>query len=223
MTRDEAVIEIQNLLGFTTILQEPIQRELRWAQDRLENGPIRPWFLKEDRAFTFTVAGESRILLPEGALEFLDEDEDSALWYAPDSGAPDQEIIKEDLDFLIKNQANFAGVDEDEVVEQGVPQFYALSGNYFRLFPTPDAIYKIRMIYFKKDTPLTANIENKWLKYAPWLLIGEAGSVLSVSARDKVAQAEFARLRSTGAITLNTQTEARLHANRNYVMGDGAL
>lgn len=224
MTRDDAVVEIQNLLGFTTILQEPIQRELFHAQNRLENGPIRPWFLKEDRTYTFTIPGESRVLLPVDALEFLDEDEDSALWYAPDSGTQDREIVKDDLDFLVKNQANFAGVDEDsDVIPQGIPQFYALSGNYFRLFPTPDLAYKIRMVYFKKDTPLNSNIENKWMKYAPWLVIGEAGSVLSVSARDKVAQAEFTRLRTTGAITLNTQTEARLHANRNYVMGDGAL
>lgn len=223
MTRDEAVVEIQNILGFTTILQEPIQRELRHAQDRLENGPIRPWFLKEDRTYTFTIPGEPRVRLPVGAIEFLEEDEDSALWYAPTSGAPDVEIYKEDLDFLTKNQRLWSGTSDDEVVEQGIPRFYALSGFYFRLFPTPDAAYRIRMVYFKKDAPLTSNVENKWLKYAPWFVIGEAGSVLAVSARDKVAQAEFARLRQTGAVTLNTQTEARQHANRNYVMGDGAL
>lgn len=220
MTRDEAVVEMQNIFGFTSINVEPCQRELKHAQTRLENGPIRPWFLKEDRAFTFTTIGEQRILLPDN---FLEEDEDSALWYAPDNGAPDQEIVKDDLDFLIKNQENFPGTNAAGVAIPGVPQFYAISGQYFRLFPTPDAVYKIRMIYFKSDTPLDTNIENKWMKYAPWLVIGEAGVVLSVSNRDKVAQAEFARLRQSAGITLNTETEARLHANRSYVMGDGAL
>lgn len=220
MTRDEAVLEIQNLLGFTTILQEPIERELKFAQTRLENGPIRPWFLKEDRAFTFTTLGEQRILLPA---DFLEEDEDSALWYAPDNGAPDQEIVKTDLDFLIKNQENFPGTDAAGVALPGVPQFYAISGQYFRLFPTPDAVYKIRMIYFKSDTALDSNIENKWMKYAPWLVIGEAGRTVAVSARDKAAEAKFSSIRQEAGITLNTETEARLHANRDYVMGDGAL
>lgn len=220
MTRDEAVVEMQNILGFTSILQEPCQRELRAAQQRLEQGPVRPWFLKEDRAFTFTIPLESRVQLPS---DFLEEDEDSALWYAPADGSLDQEIVKDDLDFLVKNQGNIAADPTTLVPIPGVPQFYAISGNYFRLFPTPDAVYKIRMIYYKQDALLTSNIENGWLKYAPWLVIGEAGIVLAVSARDKVAQAEFARLRSSGGLTLNTQTEARLHANRNYVMGDGAL
>jgi hypothetical protein len=220
MTRDEAVLEIQDLLGFTQILQGPIERELKFAQVRLENGPIRPWFLKEDRAFTFTTVGEQRILLPP---DFLEEDEDSALWYAPNEGTPDREIVKEDLDFLIRNQENFPGVDAAGVAIPGIPQFYALSGNYFRLFPTPDAVYKIRMIYFKRDTPLDSNIENKWMLYAPWLVIGEAGRNIAVSARDRVAQAKFDEIRQTAGLTLNTETEARLHANRNYVMGDGAL
>lgn len=220
MTRDEAVVEMQNILGYTAIQVEPCQRALKNAQVRLEAGPIRPWFLKEDRAYTSTTIGESRILLPSN---FLEEDEDSALWYSPDDGTPDQEIVKDDVDFLIKNQANISGLDGNGVANPGIPKFYSISGPYFRLFPTPDAAYRIRMIYFKKDTILDGNIENSWLKYAPWLLIGEAGLPLSVSSRDKVAQAEFARLRETGGLTLNTETEARLHANRNYVMGDGAL
>ena len=220
MTRDEAVVEMQNILGYTAIQVEPCQRGLLNAQQRLEAGPIRPWFLKEDRAYTSCTPGEQRILLPT---DFLEEDEDSALWYHPTDGTQDQEIVKDDLDFLIKNQATIAGLDEDDAPIQGIPKFYALSANYFRLFPTPDAAYTIRMIYFKKDTILDSNIQNNWLKYAPWLLIGEAGLPLSVSSRDKVAQAEFARLRQTGGLTLNTETEARLHANRNYVMGDGAL
>lgn len=221
MLRDEAVVEIQNLLGFQQGQTSVIQRELKFAQERLENGPIRPWFLKEDRAYTNTIIGESRVALPS---DFLEEDEDSALWYAPANGAPDKEIIKEDLDFLIKNQGRYTGIDEDEdTVPLGRPLWYAISGDYFRLFPTPDDVYRIRMVYFKKDAPLASNLENKWMKYAPWLVIAEAGMVVAVSMRDKAAQAEFARMRQSAGITLNTQTEARLHANRNYVMGDGAL
>lgn len=220
MTRDEAVIEMQNILGYTSIQSNECQRALRNAQVRLEAGPIRPWFLKEDRAYTTTTIDESRILLPS---DFLEEDEDSALWYSPTDGTQDQEIVKDDVDFLIKNQATIAGLDEDDIPIPGIPKFYSISGPYFRLFPTPDAVYRIRMIYFKKDTVLDTNIENNWMKYAPWLMIGEAGLPLSVSSRDKVAQAEFGRLRQTMGLVLNTETEARLHANRNYVMGDGAL
>lgn len=225
MTRNEAVQEIQDGLGYTSLHFDRIVRQLKNAQERLENGPVRPWFLLNERAYTNTVINERRIALPT---DFLEEAEEGALWYVPNpTTAPfvETELIKDDLDFLTKNSVTNVGSsdNEDWEAETGEPKFYALSGNYLYIFPTPDAVYRLRMVYFHSDTILDSNVENDWLKYAPWLLIGEAGVVMAANSRDKDALAKFQNYRSQGIITLDVENQSRMHTNRNYVMGDGAL
>jgi len=164
MTRDEAVVEIQEILSFRTDQVAGIERRLKRAQTFAENGPQLPWFLKTERSSIATAVDEERIPLPN---DFLKEYEESALWYVPtDTDEQEVPLVKDDLDFL---RGKFPRTST------GIPTHYAIDSKYFRLFPTPDAAYTVKMVYYKKDTVLDSDIENLWLEHAPWILIGRAG------------------------------------------------
>lgn len=208
MTRDEAVVLIQQVLGFRTDLTTAIIINMKLAQTSLESAPVKPWFLLSEYSTISTVIGEARIGLPS---DFLEEHEEGALLYRPDDTTLDDVVlIKESLDDLL---------DEFASSDVGEPEKYALEGGYFRLGPTPDDEYVLKMIYYKQDTVLDSNVENNWLKYAPLLLIGAAGMTLAPGVRDPVAQAEFSRMKSEGSLLLHSQNEARQHANRSYQVG----
>ena len=207
MTRDEAVSYMQVVLGFRTDLGSRLQTELQQAQNNLEQGTVLPEFLKTERAFTFTTVSDERVLLPG---DFLREAEPSALYYVPDDATlAEVELAKEDEDYL----RYWYGI------RTGKPEAYSIDNEYFRLFPKPDASYRVKMIYFGKDDALTSNIENKWLRYAPDFLVGAAGLRVSTGLRDRRATGEFARMRDEGRAAIFTADEARRHQNRSYFMG----
>lgn len=213
MTRDEAVTEIKQLASFRqgTTDDAVIRTYLQRVQEFYENGPVLaelPWFLRSDRSDRSTTAGEERVPIPA---DFLREAEPSALYFVPaDTDKPEVELRKDDTDFL-RNKYPRA--------ETGEPKEYSLDGKYFRLFPTPDAIYTLRMVYYKQATVLTSNIENDWLKYAPWLLIGRAGRLWSTALRDLTGAKAFGEIEGEALKTLSDESEARKHANRRYQMG----
>ena len=114
--------------------------------------------------------------------------------------------------------------DELETLRQdlpgsGRPIAYALDDSYFRIFPTPDEAYVLKMIYYKADDLLTSNIENLWLKHIPWLMIGLAGAPIAAGLRDKNAVSVFAALEQKHSRLMIRNTEARRHEGRRYVMG----
>lgn len=131
MTRDEAVAIIQQQLGFRSDLTSTIITTMKLAQDQLELGPTLPWFLLSERSFNLTTVDDQRVPVP---LDFLQEYEESALIFVKSA---DEEIIlgKRDLDKLLKDFP--AGLPEDDN-QTREPQFYALRGTYFIIFPVPD-------------------------------------------------------------------------------------
>src|SRR5690349_7714799 len=153
MTRDEGVAMIKQVLGFRTGLDSTIVSNMVYCQTRLEAGITRPQFLVSEDSFTTTTADEPRILLPT---DFLAETEQAVLKYRPDTWPDDPEVpLTKDLyDVLFNNYRE---------AENGPPEAYSRLGNYFYIFPTPDDVYTIRMIYYKRDTVLTSNVENGWL------------------------------------------------------------
>lgn len=209
MTRSEAVAEMQRVLGFRTDLADTCVTQLILAQDRLERSAILPWFLLSEDSTITTLASEPRIVIPS---DFLRECEDDALWrYNPEAESGEEQwtkLVKDDLDYL-----------REVYPDTGKPTHYALSGGYFWLLPTPDDIYTIRQRYFAKGASLATDIENSWLKYAPELLIGEAGLPLAASLRDADAATEFGRKRTEGNARLVIDETARAMANRRLVMG----
>jgi len=209
MMRDAARTRIQQTLGFRTDKETEIINALQEAQVILERGAVLPWFLQTEVSSIVTVADEERIPIPSN---FLREWEEDPLWYfVAGTGGDDDtwtELAKEDLAFL---RGKYPG--------SGKPIAYALDIKYFRIFPTPDAIYTLKMVYYKADTVLSTNIENDWLRYFPYLLIGEAGRLFSPGLRDKDATAQFSRWAVEGRALMLVENEARIHSSRRYVMG----
>ena len=208
MTRDEAVNRIQVLLGFRTDLVTVIQNALLDAQVEIEMEPELPWFLQTEVAFSPTVDGEERKELPDDFIKEIDED---ALWLYQAELEDDEQwtpLIKEDISLLRR-----------KLPASGPPRAYAIDGRYFRLFPKPDGVYILKLMYFAKDDTLTTNIENRWLKYAPSILIGVAGKKVASAARDTTAHAEFADMETKGRVLLYNYTVAREEEGRRRIMG----
>ncbi len=209
MFRDVARARIQQTLGFRSDKETEIIAALQDAQVMLERGATLPWFLQSEVASIVTVDGEERVPLPT---DFLREWEDDPLWYfVAGSGGDDDtwtELAKDDLALL---RSKYPG--------EGAPVAYALDVKYFRIFPTPDDAYTLKMIYFKKDAVLTTNVENQWLTYFPYLVIGEAGILLSAGLRDANALAIFQKWADEWRARMLVENETRMHASHGYVMG----
>lgn len=209
MIRDAAVSRVKRGLGFSTNRDAVIVEALQDAQQTLEQLDDLPWFLKTEVSTISTVSGEERVPIPS---DFLRENEDDAMYYFNASAVEDVdkwvELVKDDADLLRKVLSG-----------TGSPEAYALSGEYFRIFPTPDDVYPLRMIYFQQDTLLTTNIENLWLKHFPLLLVGEAGADIAQSLHDQGATQRFQLLAAQQRVFLFKANQARQHENRRYVMG----
>ncbi len=209
MFRDVARARIQQTLAFRTDKETEIIAALQDAQVMLERGAELPWFLLSEVASITTTDGEERMALPT---DFLREWEDDPLWYfvAGSGGDADTwtELAKDDLALL---RSKYPG--------EGAPVAYALDVKYFRIFPTPDDTYTLKMMYFKADAVLTTNIENQWLTYFPHLVIGEAGQLLATGLRDKDAIAIFQKWIDEGRNRMLIENEARMHASHGYTMG----
>lgn len=208
MTRDEAVSIIQQQLGFRTDLSSEIITNLKLAQTMLEAGPTRPWFLVTEQQSISLEVGEQRLVVPSNMLAEIDQ---ARLVYIPDdSDEAAVDLVKEDYDQLARDYAE---------VDNGPPEAYALLGNYFRIFPTPDDDYTIKIIVFGTDADLSSNIENGWLKHVPYALIGKAGAQIASAIRDNVALAVFREWEREGRLALQGKDVARDVANRVLQVG----
>lgn len=207
MTRNEAVALIQQQLGFRTDKSDEIVTNMKLAQQSLEKGKILPWWLKSERSYIYTTADEQRVPLPT---DFLREAEDSQLVYVP-------EDTTEKLVFLDKDTTE--QLEQFYGIETGAPKAYSIDGVYFRIFPTPDDVYQIRMVYMKKDQVLDTNIENKWLLHLPYLIMGVTGTLIASALRDTTALSVFQGWARDGLAMMYTENEAREHTNMDYQIG----
>lgn len=211
MDRNTAVSRVKRGLAFRqgTSLDSDIIDALQDAQLELEKEQTLPWFLLSEVSSISTVDGEERIKVPS---DFIREWEDDPLWYF--NGDADEAedkwtaLAKDDLENLRETHPG-----------EGAPRAYQLDIKYFRIFPTPDEAYVLKMIYYKNATVLDTNIENLWLEHTPWLLIGMAGTVIAAAIRDKDALEIFAALTQKHKDIMIKDTEARRHTNKRYIMG----
>ena len=213
MLRDAGVALIQEQLAFRTTLSSNIVTWMQLAQTTLEKGPTKPWFLVSEDTFTTTVSGEERVSLP---LTFLQEVEDATFKYRPSTwpDEPEVDLVKDEYDVL---RRNYRGS------EAGPPEAYALLGDYFRLFPTPDDAYAVRLIFYEMDDVLSTNIENRWLKEVPLLLLGSAGLMISGSTVTPSAKANFQDWVNTGLKVVHAHDVSREMANRVMQVGGPAV
>lgn len=204
MMRDEAVTLIQRRIGFRSDKADVIVKHMKDAQTRLEETQPLPWFLITEKASATTTAGEERCGLPS---DFLAAYENEHLYYLDADGK---------WVALCKIDAQHGRLT---YTEPGPPEAYALDDEYFRLFPTPDDSYGLRLVYYGQDQVLDSNIENKWLKHAPFSIIGLAGEAISQDLRDRRAMEFFQNLIVQDRLRLHGFQEAREHTNQRYVMG----
>jgi hypothetical protein len=214
MLRDDAVAIAQMLMGFRTDQAANIVTMFQFVQTQFEMGPIRPWFLLQEDSLVRTTVGDERIEIPQ---DFIAECDELPLRYRPDDYPTEDEVQlrKDAYDVLKKNFAPSTILQN----AQQIPQAYARVGNYFRIFPLPDANYMIRLIYYARDTVLSSNVENKWLKYSPDLFVGKAGKLLATGLRDAGAYGEFTKMEATGYDRLMRENEEQKHVNQTYQMG----
>jgi hypothetical protein len=207
MIRDDAVTRIRRGLGYDTRLSANIIIDaLGDAQDALETRAELPWFLQTELSSINTIVDEERLKLP---VDFLLEVEDEHLYIFDSTlDQPWTPLCKDDADELRPKYSAPAR-----------PVFYTITDEYFRLFPTPDAIYTMKMVYYQKALVLDSNIENKWLKFAPLVMIGLAGRFLAAQRFNDRAKAEFTELLTFAEKALSETMEARKHTQRRYQMG----
>lgn len=228
MNRGEAVAAIKRRLGYYEKKDADIVSELTISQRQLENGvklPPRngqdggifmPWFLTSEIQSATTTIGEPRVAVPAAVASthdgFLSEVEDAALWILdPDADADDPwlELKKMPFDQIVQK---YPGTD--------IPKAYDLIGSYFRLGPTPDAVYNLKLITCNRDLiPSADDKTNKWLTHAPEVLWAHCGLSMATSLRDQGALTIFKQTFIDGVWSLFFNTESRLHTNRRYVMG----
>jgi hypothetical protein len=208
MTRDEAVGVIQTILGFRTDLVSNIITMLQVSQTMLEQAPPKPWFLTSERSYIVLQPNLNKVALPTN---FLVEVDDAHLYYNPSlATSPQVKLVKESLDQLREIYSSLA---------KGAPEAYAILGNYFYIFPTPNVEYTIELLYIKSDALLTTNIENKWLKYNPYVLIGKAGGLIANSVGNQAAAATFKAMENEGRTLLVSQNTEREFSNRELQIG----
>jgi hypothetical protein len=205
MLRDTAVNLIARRLGNRTDLNDSIIAELQFVQELLENREYLPWFLLSELASTSTVADEERLALPS---DFLMEYEQGALWYySASSETKWTPLVKRPIEDL-----------KGAFDSSGAPQYYALANGYFRLGPVPDAVYNIKMLYYKRDEGLDTNIENNWLKYAPALMVAMTGVQVATYIQNERMIQVFAAALQRAEVEFYNALEARKHANMDYQM-----
>lgn len=211
MTRDEAVAQIQRLLGQNTsaTITTQIEETLRFVQNELEHDPELPFFLKQETLTLTTTANVERLTPPAGFLRIWDED---ALYIQELDSSP---VTWTPLD---KDEPRYLRVNTQEG-GTGQPEAYAWDGTDFILFPTPDDVYTLRCIYYKADTVLSSNITNLWLTHLPYLMIGKAGTIVAASLRDQGAMTLFDQFVMRETPKLNNMTVDRDQSGRKPVVG----
>jgi len=216
MDRGTAIQEIAYRLGNRTDLNARILSVMDQVQaDILEKDTFLPWFLLSEDKYITTTSGEERVPLPTG---FLREYEGGTLWYYDSTAdVPWTPLIKDE-------HQDLRSALGDTIDSPGAPAYYALTGSYFRLAPVPDAAYTLYIKAWIADTLPSALLNdttsNLWLTNAPQRLITETLIVMGRQLRFSKREVDDIKAdRDEVRNVLWRDTEARIHANRRYIMG----
>lgn len=214
MTRDEIVSQIQLLLGFRSDQTNTIAAQIAIQQNHLERDvewAIYPSFLQTERAdASISILGDGfdeRIAKPTDWIADIEED---GIWVVDDEG------FENLLEKSEENKLRTAFRNHDP----GLPTHYASSGDYYRLFPTPDAAYALKMRYYQRDEVITdGGGENRWMRYAPNILIGRTGLFLA-GAQNNARREMFSAMYQESKKAIERKAFDELTVNRQYAMGE---
>ena len=209
MLRDTLVGLLEARLNRTDLNASILAEMLLVQSVHLEGqGTFTPWFLESEMSSASTVIDEERVPLP---LDFLCAIEDEPLWLYDTTVTP----------VWAKLGKTSVGLLTERYTAPGRPLRYAVTDDYLILAPVPNAVFSLKMRYYMRDVEPTTNIENKWLKYAPDLMLAVLGEIM---ARQYLQNQKLAEGFATDVIAarsrLYIQHEARQHAGRVYQMGE---
>lgn len=215
MTRSEAVIQIQEGIGFRTDLVDNIVLKLKEAQRLFESGRTLPFFLKfEDQPLVIPV-GSANVDLPSG---FIKEVENESLRII-DPVSSEKRFLEKfiDLDMMIRSLTG-------PTVPDGYPKAYMIRNTGITFLPNRNVETTATWSYYKQDVVLDNDVENGWLRYAPDAMIGKAGGLmvrsLGVSDAGMAKRLEhFQMLEAEGWAAIRAQTFDREQANYPRAMG----
>lgn len=210
MDLERAKAIIAQRMGNRQDLLEQIENELQLAvEERLERDPgIRPWYLLTNTPSTAvsTVANQAYVSVPS---DFIAEYEYGFLRIVNASGGKTF-LSKADYKYLEINK----GIDDDGNINTGLPTHYTVINDRIQLYPTPDAVYTLEMMYYQKSSSLKDSPETNphLLNAADWL-IGQAGMEIA-SYKQHIEMAKlFAGQAQDGKRRVIAATEDRLLQN----------
>lgn len=206
MFRDAAVTILQGRLGNRTDLADVIIAEMQLAQaDELERHHWLPWFLETEYNVALARAPEGRLPLP---LDFLAEIEDEDLAIRTPTETKWRPLKRVAADQATRDSAN-----------PSAPAAYTLSGENVILLPVViDQDYQVSWKFYGRAETLDTNIENKWLKYCPSLVIAATGckAALHIERPDLLTYYEGEKAKAWDTLyRLHIQRE---ETNRDRVM-----
>lgn len=211
MFRDLAIALLLDRLNRVDLTSRA-QNEIMFAQDELENPEFTPWFLYKESTTLVTVAQNEAVAVPTDFIAETTED-DASLFIVNATTSPSGLAIVSKGVF-----GNLAQKYKDSTF--GQPLEYALVGLNLKFRPIPDAVYTLQWGYFGTADPLTTNIENVWLKYAPDLLIARTGMLMTKYPVDAVRYKMFSDDYAKAMTSLMHQDVARREAGMDRFMGD---
>jgi hypothetical protein len=232
MILDTAIAEVQQICGWRSDKVNEITRGLSYAQiEREKPNRTYPWFLrKENPTAIVTVANQPMYSIPTDYIEDTEEVDGNLYYYT--LGIPNSRtIFLKKLSFqpaqiryygewpYVYTNPPDALLDTGSYIAPGVPSNYYLGNSIVMLYPVPDAVYSISWRYWAQDAPQALGQENKWLKNAPWVLIGHAALKLCMDLGYKDGQATAQALMQSAEENLFRAIINRSEAGRKRNMG----
>jgi hypothetical protein len=219
MTPDDMVTMIKGRLANSndSTLDAIIITVANVVQERLEQSAQLPWFLFTDTHVTgnhpVTVADLGQVALPS---DFIREDEEQeySLFYFQDPLQPAYKPLIRDT-FSVLNS-------DSELLGTGIPTKYDIMGLNIYLRKIPDAVYRLRLLYFASDDDIEAgSTVNLWMKYASDWIMAETGLIMATDYVMMDAQAQHFREEAQRAQRrIKIDTIARNEAGVMRQMGD---
>jgi hypothetical protein len=212
MTRDDAVVRIQQGLGFRTDLVSNIVAALKEAQRVLETGRSLPGFLMLETQSLVVPVGNAGVPLPTRFIREWEED-------PPHYVSPVDKtcmVFPEKIDYNI-GLKRFVGS------QAGPPIAYTLRASSLVFWPARDINYTLTWSYFNHSKDLSTNVtDNEWLNEAsgmPEALIGRAGMIIAADLADTPSLQKFSSMYSVAWAAITSEDDLGDEENRPLAMG----
>ena len=232
MILDQAIKEVQQIAGWRSDKVAEITAALQYAQtEREKPGLTYPWWLRKEAIAITTVAMQPKYNIPSDYIQDTEEKEGNLFFYSIAGQTNSRTIFLKKMDFetaqiryygewpYIYTNPPGAIEDQSSSICPGVPIDYYLGDVFVYLYPVPDNVYQISWRYWAADAAQAIGQENKWLKNAPWVLIGDAAKKICSDLQYAGGLATAQTISSEANANMFRATIHREEAGRRRSMG----